>query len=71
MPASTVYSRSAFQPKMKQRRQILLGVREPVTQKQKAFKLLLDDKYDIVQIKDYAHLLQAYSPVLAGQLLKD
>jgi len=66
-----VYSRSAFQPKMKQRRQILLGVREPVTQKQKAYKLLLDDKYDIVQIKDYAHLLQAYSPVLAGQVLKD
>ena len=56
---------------MKQRRQILLGVREPVTQKQKAYKLLLDDKYDIVQIKDYAHLLQAYSPVLAGQVLKD
>jgi hypothetical protein len=34
----------SFKPKMKQRRQILLGIRDPITQKQKAFKLLLDDK---------------------------
>jgi len=30
-----------------------------------------DDKYPTAMIKDYAHLLQAYSPSLAGMVLQD
>jgi len=36
-----VYRRSKFHPIIKQRRQILLGLKDPVTQTQKAVKLLL------------------------------
>jgi hypothetical protein len=30
-----------------------------------------DDRYKSTQIKDYVHLLQEYSPVLAGKVFKD
>eukprot|EP01052_Picozoa_sp_SAG31_P037389 SAG31_NODE_4821_length_2931_cov_1.339689_1_plen_57_part_00 len=56
---------------MKQRRQILVGAKDPVTQKQKAFKLLLDDRYETVQIRDYLHLLQEYSPTASGLVMRD
>jgi hypothetical protein len=65
------YTRSQFRPKMKQRRQILIGAKDPITQEQKAFKLLLDNRYETIQIKEYVHLLQKFCPELAGMVLKD
>ena len=62
------YHRSDFRPKMKQRRQIVIGALDPITQKQKAFKLLLDDRYQTTQIRDYLALLQEYCPHVAGQV---
>ena len=56
---------------MKQRRQILIGAKDPITQEQKAFKLLLDNRYETIQIKEYVHLLQKFCPELAGMVLKD
>ena len=63
------YTRSQFRPKMKQRRQILIGARDPISQKQKAYKLLLDNRYETMQIKEYVHLMQKISPELAGMVL--
>lgn len=65
------YTRSKFRPKMKQRRQILIGAKDPVTQEQKAYKLLLDNRYETRQIKEYVHLMQKLSPELAGMVLKN
>ena len=64
------YTRSQFRPKMQQRRQILLGATDPITQEQKAYKLLLDHRYETSQIKEYVHLMQRFCPVLAGTVLQ-
>jgi hypothetical protein len=55
---------------MQQRRQILLGATDPITQEQKAYKLLLDHRYETSQIKEYVHLMQRFCPVLAGTVLQ-
>lgn len=65
------YTRSQFRPKMKQRRQILIGGKDPITQSQKAYKLLLDNRYETMQIKEYVHLMQKMCPELAGMVLAD
>ena len=64
------YTRSQFRPRMKQRRQILLGATDPITQEQKAYKLLLDHRYETFQIKEYVHLMQRLCPVVAGTVLQ-
>jgi hypothetical protein len=64
------YTRSQFRPKMKQRRQILIGAKDPISQQQKAFKLLLDNRYETRQIKEYVHLMQKLCPELAGMVIK-
>jgi hypothetical protein len=63
------YSHSEFRPKMQQRRQILLGAKDPITQQQKAYKLLLDHRYETAQIKEYVHLMQTLCPKLAGMVI--
>jgi hypothetical protein len=65
------YTRSQFRPKMKQRRQILIGAKDPISQEQKAYKLLLDNRYETMQIKEYVHLMQKLCPELAGMVLRD
>jgi hypothetical protein len=56
---------------MKQRRQILIGAKDPISQEQKAYKLLLDNRYETMQIKEYVHLMQKLCPELAGMVLRD
>lgn len=45
--------------------------KDPITQEQKAYKLLLDNRYETMQIKDYVHLLHKFCPELAGLVMRD
>eukprot|EP01052_Picozoa_sp_SAG31_P013714 SAG31_NODE_832_length_11660_cov_2.612091_2_plen_384_part_00 len=63
------YSKTNFNASMAQKRAITLGALDPVTQRHCIFELMLDDRYGMKQIQEYVHLLQEYSPHLAGQVL--
>eukprot|EP01051_Picozoa_sp_SAG22_P017341 SAG22_NODE_2652_length_2335_cov_1.429785_2_plen_343_part_00 len=66
-----VYGRSEFKPSMFQQRCVTLGCKDPITQKHSIFKLFLEDKYSMVDAKNYLSLMQEYAPHLSGFVLAD
>jgi hypothetical protein len=66
-----VYGRSEFRPTMHQQRRVTLGCKDPITQKHSIFKLFLEDKYSMIDAKNYLSLMQEYAPHLSGFVLAD
>lgn len=66
-----VYGRSEFKPSMFQQRRVTLGCKDPITQKHCIYKLFLEDKYSMIDAKNYLSLMQEYAPHLSGFVLAD
>lgn len=66
-----VYGRSEFKPSMFQQRRVTLGCKDPITQKHSIYKLFLEDKYSMIDAKNYLSLMQEYAPHLSGFVLAD
>lgn len=66
-----VFSRSEFHPIQKQERRVTIGAKDPITQTHCVYKLYLDDKYTIIEAKNYLSLMQEYAPHLSGMVLAD
>lgn len=66
-----VYGRSEFSPKMEQVREITLGVKDPITQQHRIYRLLLQDGYSMIEAKNYLSIMQEYAPHLSGVVLAD